>query len=102
MAEGASWQRKFIRAQQHLEQLTLLIPEFLAGNPYQAVEEVNAHDRSPGPNGFDSVSHTWRAAIRQKPPADWSPIIGDCLNNLRSSLDHMAWPLADGRGPKTA
>lgn len=99
---AASWQRKFSRAQVHLQQLTELVDAFLATQPYSAVEEVNEQDRSTGPNPFASVSRTFRGVIRDKPPSEWSPIIGDCLNNLRSSLDHMAWALANGEGRQTA
>jgi hypothetical protein len=70
--------------------------------PFGAVEEVSESDHYRGANGFASVSHTWRAVIREKPPADWSPLIGECLYNIRSSLDHMVWALADGKGNKTA
>jgi hypothetical protein len=99
---GASWQRKFARAEHHLEQLANLVTAFLATGPYMAFEEVNDRDQSPEPNSFASVSHTWRGAIRRKPPADWSPLVGDCLNNLRCSLDHVAWALAGSTGRNTA
>jgi hypothetical protein len=90
-----SWQRKFRRAEHHFEQLTGLVQGFLSTDPYGAVEEIE--DQPAG-----GVVHTWRGVIRDKPPPEWSPIIGDCLNNLRSSLDHMAWGLAGGRGDRTA
>ena len=97
-----SWQRRFGRGETHLRDITRLVIEFLARQPFGAVEEVNAHDYHRGANGFASVSHTWKAVIREKPPAEWSPRIGECLYNLRSSLDHMAWALAGGKGDKTA
>jgi hypothetical protein len=78
------------------------VAAFLATMPFGTVEEVNEHDRYRGANGFASVSHTWRAVIREKPPVQWSPLIGECLYNLRSSLDHIAWALAGGQGDKTA
>jgi hypothetical protein len=30
----------------------------------------------------------------KEPPAEWSLLIGDCVQNLRSSLDHLAFQLA--------
>lgn len=46
----------------------------------------------------DGLEHVYRA---KNPPyvTDWSPIIGDCLHNLRSALDHLAYQLA--RNPNT-
>jgi hypothetical protein len=89
-----SWQRKFARAQDHLYALTTLVVGFLATEPYAAVEEVEDKD------GGRVITH--RGVIREKPPADWSPVVGDCLNNLRASLDHLVWGLAGERGNKTA
>jgi len=97
-----SWQRKFARAEVHLEEIAHLVAGFLATQPFGAIEEVNESDTYGGTSGFASVSHAWRAVIREKPPADWSPLIGECLYDLRSSLDHMAWALAGGQGAKTA
>ena len=91
-----------MRAETHLREITHLVANFLATQPFNAVEEVNENDRYQGANGFASVSHSWRAVIRRKPPTEWSPLIGECLYNLRSALDHMAWALAGGRGDKTA
>lgn len=97
---ATSWQRKFARAQHHLDGLAPLVTEFMAAEPYVAVEQINNQDRSA--SGFQSVSHTFIGRVRDKPPSTWSPVIGDCLNNMRSSLDHLAWGLAGSRGGKTA
>jgi hypothetical protein len=32
--------------------------------------------------------------ISDPPGKDWSPVIGDCVQNFRSALDHMVWQLA--------
>lgn len=89
-----SWQRKFRRSEHHFEVLATLVQRFLSSSPYGAVEVIE--------NQNADVVHTWRGVIRDKPPVEWSPLIGDCLNNLRSSLDHLAWGLAGGRGRHTA
>jgi hypothetical protein len=89
-----SWQRKFARAQDHLYCLTTLVTTYLATQPYGTVEEIEDKD------GGRVVTH--RGVIREKPPTEWSEIVGDCLNNLRSSLDHLTWGLAGERGDKTA
>ncbi len=36
--------------------------------------------------------------LSDAPGKEWSAVIGDCIQNLRSALDHMVWQLA----PKTA
>lgn len=64
----------------------------MATTPYEALEEVEKQ--------ANYVTHVWRGGIRHKPPREWSPVIGDCLNNLRSSLDQIAWGLAEGRGDR--
>lgn len=28
-----------------------------------------------------------------QPDAEWSVVIGDCIQNLRAALDHVAWSL---------
>jgi hypothetical protein len=42
--------------------------------------------------------HLYR--VQNPPPADpqWSAIIGDCLHNLRSALDYLAWQLVLASG----
>jgi hypothetical protein len=35
--------------------------------------------------------------IPEPPPDTWSPLIGDVLHNLHSTLDHLAWQLASRR-----
>jgi hypothetical protein len=34
------------------------------------------------------------AKLSDPPGKEWSPVIGDCVQNLRSALDHMVWQLA--------
>jgi hypothetical protein len=45
---------------------------------------------------LDSAAGTVTLTLRVKTPApldDWSLIFGDCVHNLRSALDHLAWQL---------
>lgn len=39
----------------------------------------------------------FRFHVKDKPPFAWSSIIGDCLQNARFALEHLAWKLADPR-----
>src|SRR5829696_5768999 len=45
----------------------------------------------------------FRVHIQEQPPSAWSVIIGDCLQNARAALEHLAWQLASpeygGSGP---
>jgi len=45
----------------------------------------------------------FRLHIKEHPPPAWSVIIGDCLQNARAALEHLAWRLAyteqGGMGP---
>jgi hypothetical protein len=91
---ATSWQRKFARSQDHLYCLATVVSGYLATEPYTTVEEVEDKD--------GGKIHTHRGVIRQKPPPEWSEIVGDCLNNLRAALDHLTWGLAGERGNKTA
>ena len=34
--------------------------------------------------------------LSDPPSKEWSPVIGDCVQNFRSALDHMVWQLAPG------
>ena len=42
---------------------------------------------------FDT--HTWewveRFQVRREMPLRWGVILGDCVHNLRSALDHLMW-----------
>jgi hypothetical protein len=52
---------------------------------------------------FDTDSWAWIEGfqIRQPPPLRFGVILGDCVHNLRSSLDHVIWQvtLLDGGTP---
>lgn len=86
---------KLNRADDHLQRLKTEISEFLSTNPYLVGEEIDANQRDA--SGRPMTTHTFRAFIIRERP-DWGPLIGDVLNNLRSSLDHLAWHLSGGRG----
>lgn len=39
-----------------------------------------------------------RLKVRERPPPEWSPIIGDIVHNYRSALDHLAYQLVRRAG----
>jgi hypothetical protein len=67
-------------------------------------DEITAFsDREPAPFGFrtektprgdEGVEYVLYAVIREKPPPEFSLIIGDVVQNLRSALDHLVYALA--------
>jgi hypothetical protein len=74
---------KMARAQKHFEELQDVIKSFLGRKPYEVVSESDAQ-----PHHYIGRLH-----IREWPPPELSPIIGDIVHNGRSALDHLAWLL---------
>jgi hypothetical protein len=76
---------KFNRAKQQFDVLRTEIGEFF--------------DRDPEPHFsrgyFDTDTWEWieRFQIREAPPIRWGVMLGDCVHNLRSALDHLACQL---------
>ena len=95
MAGKPGWLLKFERAHEHFTALDVNIRDFLADHPYEPVVKFNPENMQYG-LGF---------RIKREPPPEWSILIGECLYNFRSSLDHLVWQLAcdySGNGdPKT-
>lgn len=75
---------KLKRAREHLEALSNELAAFTAGEPQRIAHEPNA----------DGSEHIFRAKVRKEPPPFLSVIIGDALQNMRASLEHLAWGLA--------
>jgi hypothetical protein len=73
---------KVIRAIQHLKFLDEEIERYLSSKP----------DSFPADRQGDMV--TVGAAVREQPHPALSCIVGDCVTNLRASLDYIAWELA--------
>jgi hypothetical protein len=84
------FEAKLSRADKHLRALDKSIDRFLEANPYRTVLE-------PQVNGTEYVV---RAHI-EKPlkVIKWGLLMGDCLANFRSALDHLAWELAGPNPP---
>lgn len=75
---------KVERAKFHLECLDDAASEFLATNPYRTYIEVDREQ---------SQKLLWIEVTRD-PPSSLALILGDCIHNLRSALDHFAWQCA--------
>lgn len=91
---------KVARAIEHLDLLKRELGEYLDGTlkPYmirikEKAEGIAAERlREVRPD----VVSWWRIEfdIHRQPPLHLSVVIGDCINNLRSTLDYIAWALA--------
>jgi hypothetical protein len=68
---------KVERAKHHFDDLELRHERFRKDNPYKVIP----YDE---PDTGDLV---YKAKIPKRPPLWWSTIVGDCVHNLRSSLD---------------
>jgi hypothetical protein len=79
---------KLARANQHLEELRTEIAAFFESPPFRMV--LYKHEPRPNYVLIGYLTH-------------WLPemvplIIGDCLQNMRVALDHLAWALAELNG----
>lgn len=72
------------RAQHHLQTLKSAIDSYMASEPYIVVIDKDST------SGEGEI----RIVAQSPPPAPLSLILGDCVHNLRSVLDHIAWQLS--------
>jgi hypothetical protein len=79
-------QRRLDRALYHLENLEEILDAWLDENPYKTWSE---------PDADSTKKLLWVEVVKPPPSAEeLSPIIGDCIHNLRSALDNLAFELA--------
>jgi hypothetical protein len=81
-----SAKRKLGRAEEHLDTFKREVEEFLKAKPYSLDTKVS-HDRS------EFVAY---ASLIRQAPEHLGLLIGDCLHNLHSALDNIAFELAGG------
>jgi hypothetical protein len=81
---------KLERADEHLEALDAEIADFLDGNPHSVIYEV---DPQTGQKVARFKVH------RDLPARRWGLMFGDCVHNMRSGLDHLAWALSRPEPP---
>jgi hypothetical protein len=79
---------KIERAKNHLLDLNTEIKKFIQTKPY----EVEDYDEE------ETGDRVWIVHVRSEPPIQLGAIVGDLLNNLRSSLDYLVFELAERRG----
>jgi hypothetical protein len=79
---------KVERAKHHFRDLERRIERFREANPYEPI-------RYDEPDTGDLV---YKAKIPNQPPPYWSAIVGDCVHNLRSSLDLLVCEMVRAEG----
>lgn len=81
---------KLDRARKHMDEFEAEAAAFASElpKPYTITPESN-------PN---SGKEQWRVRITRQPDPSLSVIIGDCVHNIRSSLDHLVFALSTGKG----
>ena len=79
------------RGEEHFEALQNSMRDFMARDPYEIVRDFDP----------ETDQHVVRVKVRERPPPEWSPVVGDIAHNMRSALDHLAWQLVfkNGRTP---
>jgi hypothetical protein len=83
LSEGV--REKLRRAHLHRKDFERRVDRFIENHAYEVVRETNP----------DTGQHVWIGEIRRQPPLiRWGALIGDCLFNYRSALDHLAYDLA--------
>lgn len=75
---------KLDRANRHIEELVDVIAAYHAKGPYLAHLERGCEERQ----------YVLRSYFVHDPPEELPVIIGDCLQNMRMSLEHLVWALA--------
>lgn len=82
---------KIRRAREHLDVLQDALQEFKRRDPYEVTCEADTK----------ADQYIVRLKVRERPPPEWSPLIGDIVHNARSALDHLAYQLVrkNGRSP---
>jgi hypothetical protein len=77
---------KLARAEEHFATFNADLDRYIADDETFTVRaEASA----------DGKEHAFLWTLHKDPPAEWSPLIGDVLHNLRCALDHIVWQLAD-------
>jgi hypothetical protein len=75
---------KLERAAELAQHLTREADAFRASRPYREVRSVD-----PATNELQTY-----AVVERQPPASWGLVLGDCVHNLRSALDHAVFGLS--------
>ncbi len=81
MASLDSVEQKIVRAAEHFQSLESEVQRYFQANPGKLVREPNTPD--------NEILFSFGGPV----PSRFGLIIGDCIQNLRSSLDYLVWEL---------
>jgi hypothetical protein len=81
---------KIDRANMHIDSLGHEIDKWVERQPDRALRETNA----------EGTRHRFALDLSDLPTVNWGIIIGDCLHNLRSALNHLACALVIVNGKR--
>jgi hypothetical protein len=91
--------KRLDRAKLHLDVLRAEIEAFLRDNRYEVASKF-VRDATDYPGTPIEGYYSFTISSRPIPPSeDWAQLIGDCVHNLRSTLDHLVCALARSRKP---
>src|SRR5829696_2325940 len=79
---------KVERAKEHFRDLQARYERFLEAKPYRAIRDDESH----------TGDLLWRVEVSEQPPLYGSAIAGDCVHNLRSSLDLLVCEMVRAEG----
>ena len=80
---------KVVRAREHLQEIHFQQGRFFESNPYSVTDEFDAK----------AGKHVFRIHVHRDPPKHrLAALVGDCVHNLRSALDHLVWRLSEDFG----
>jgi hypothetical protein len=85
-----SAREKLYRAEDHLKALGSAEKRFRDTSPYSVVP-VEAEP--------ESLERVFCLELREEPPPELAALIGDAVHNIRSALDHLAYPVACRENP---
>jgi hypothetical protein len=86
--ERSGYWLKIIHAEELLNVIRAEIQLYAEANPYRMIGKFDD----------DGASYFVRCQLDEEPPMRLPLLIGDCLHNLRSALDHLAWALVEAHG----
>jgi len=89
-----SWHLKVERAERQLEEVKSAMADYASRHPFRAVRARQPKDQR----------HIWlyRLEMTEEPDPMIPVIIGECLYDLRSALDHLAVAIAPGSNRRSA
>src|SRR3712207_1680124 len=74
---------KLNRAWEHFQSLEAQVHRWIEEDPHELIDEFEPQ----------TGKRVIKIRILNPPPAEFAPIIGDCLYNFRSGLDHLIYEL---------